>query len=111
MRGKLPAVRPDGKEWRIIPAHAGQTSRHYFCLRNLTDHPRACGANLTGQDVTKALYGSSPRMRGKRAAGQVACEQRRIIPAHAGQTRAGRAGRRPAPDHPRACGANSALSC
>ena len=51
--------------------------------------------------------GSSPRVRGKhRASGETAA-QVRIIPARAGQTTRSTQARQPAPDHPRACGANS----
>ena len=51
--------------------------------------------------------GSSPRVRGKhRASGETAA-QVRIIPARAGQTTRPTQARQPAPDHPRACGANS----
>ena len=50
--------------------------------------------------------GSSPRMRGKLAAGARRRGRRRIIPAHAGQTPA-EPWKKPArSDHPRACGAN-----
>ena len=50
------------------------------------DHPRACGANAVQGKGCPAVDGSSPRVRGKRAAidGRHACI--RIIPARAGQT-------------------------
>ena len=92
---------------RIIPAHAGQTDNRRTSSRDTTDHPRACGANLWYPVRVGPLFGSSPRMRGKRAGQVPACRCGRIIPAHAGQTsvRTGPAASRP--DHPRACGANS----
>ncbi len=37
----------------IIPAHAGQTSRTTGTTGSHADHPRACGANLRAQSVTK----------------------------------------------------------
>ena len=87
MRGKPKADAGDVETRRIIPAHAGQTPyRHSFPCRN-TDHPRACGAN---SDVGWSLMpgsGSSPRMRGKPTHRYPCIRERRIIPAHAGQTK------------------------
>ena len=93
---------------RIIPAHAGQTTRTTSCPARYPDHPRACGANLGKIGSLFGSFGSSPRMRGKLGFGFDSFRQRRIIPAHAGQT-----SRTPTPtptvsDHPRACGANAA---
>ena len=106
MRGKRRSPRASTTETRIIPAHAGQTEENTVFRGAVSDHPRACGANKTNELITLGADGSSPRMRGKLGdIGGVAAE-RRIIPAHAGQTR-------PRPrtpvsptDHPRACGAN-----
>ena len=86
MRGKRRWRSPRRSRIRIIPAHAGQT--HHRCCRRVRepDHPRACGANFHGITQCAALYGSSPRMRGKRGAGRAVPSHRRIIPAHAGQT-------------------------
>ena len=106
MRGKLRTRRLSGPSPRIIPAHAGQTSWVGMNISSLPDHPRACGANLSMGLPESSVTGSSPRMRGKRQRlPQPRC-QRRIIPAHAGQTRA--LGSSPSfrADHPRACGAN-----
>ena len=52
-------------------------------------------------------YGSSPRMRGKPHQRVMPPAGRRIIPAHAGQTRALARPDQRRTDHPRACGANS----
>ena len=91
------------------------------------DHPRACGANVSGLMETWCRVGSSPRVRGKQIykLGVFTCS--RIIPARAGQTSSrdppppvfvrsipARAGQTVSPriqttcpsDHPRACGAN-----
>ena len=54
--------------------------------------------------------GSSPRMRGKPVRSRRLRARRRIIPAHAGQTNSVPAKRSSHADHPRACGANPALS-
>ena len=88
MRGKHGHLVRRNDRDRIIPAHAGQTSKHV--------------------DVRSAVDGSSPRMRGKLIKwGNLACA-RRIIPAHAGQTVTTDDKTLRRADHPRACGANKA---
>ena len=110
MRGKRHPPSPCNPVMRIIPAHAGQTVSNSSRTSARSDHPRACGANPALSVMTAAPAGSSPRMRGKLGFGFDSFRQRRIIPAHAGQT-----SRTPTPtptptvsDHPRACGANAA---
>ena len=109
MRGKRGMIRQGGLYFRIIPAHAGQTSAALRQRHTRTDHPRACGANGADKRVGVGYLGSSPRMRGKLTIGLHLQADARIIPAHAGQTD----GRYSIPlrcsDHPRACGANTAL--
>ncbi len=92
---------------RIIPAHAGQTAP--FCLPAMlkSDHPRACGANPDKSGDFWLLFGSSPRMRGKRKQLLALCKSVRIIPAHAGQTVSRPRSQPGRADHPRACGANA----
>ena len=106
MRGKHLDRGQRRQHVRIIPAHAGQTTRVYRKHVETADHPRACGANRRCAMVRQLAYGSSPRMRGKLSPTTSRYNFPRIIPAHAGQT---------APyvhrtfcraDHPRACGAN-----
>ncbi len=91
--GSSPRMR--GKPWcwhrfrsfsRIIPAHAGQTGISCIPPSTITDHPRACGANTHRGTIPRTFRGSSPRMRGKPGCGGSIWLQRRIIPAHAGQT-------------------------
>ena len=107
MRGKHGRVACSLLHCRIIPAHAGQTWLVAVMVIILSDHPRACGANGKISSKTMVRTGSSPRMRGKRRVGHVQHSRARIIPAHAGQTGSASRQRPPAPDHPRACGANS----
>ena len=111
MRGKPGANGAVVMGERIIPAHAGQTTRVYRKHVETADHPRACGANRRCAMVRQLAYGSSPRMRGKLSPTTSRYNFPRIIPAHAGQT---------APyvhrtfcraDHPRACGANGGANC
>ena len=92
---------------RIIPAHAGQTTWRSCAASNPADHPRACGANKGAGGNLNGRYGSSPRMRGKPHQRVMPPAGRRIIPAHAGQTRALARPDQRRTDHPRACGANS----
>ncbi len=111
MRGKLHAVLPYGFRDRIIPAHAGQTVNPRDCVRIITDHPRACGANHQRQRPSEDDAGSSPRMRGKRPESVKTRSRQRIIPAHAGQTQVLDGFAHVHADHPRACGANLACFC
>ena len=107
MRGKLNYVINKANEIRIIPAHAGQTYRFLVPLGPDSDHPRACGANTLCFVRLTGDFGSSPRMRGKQVLPLTLGVERRIIPAHAGQTGCRRAGACRIADHPRACGANT----
>ena len=108
MRGKRAGHRLRPRPYRIIPAHAGQTTATRCPCESPADHPRACGANLTADDAHASTAGSSPRMRGKHLFDAFRVRGGRIIPAHAGQTmRCARLGR-VMKDHPRACGANLA---
>ena len=109
MRGKRIGMAVDAIGNRIIPAHAGQT-RCERCRRyGRADHPRACGANTSTEGNADSTYGSSPRMRGKQTLRDGQAIGVRIIPAHAGQTLAYYKPLQLPSDHPRACGANSAL--
>ena len=55
----------------LIPARAGKTSRHSNPLLGPRAHPHACGENIYNQLTNKIEGGSSPRVRGKRAAAPV----------------------------------------
>ena len=107
MRGKLRALPwPDGSR-RIIPAHAGQTPKSNTSYPTRSDHPRTCGANLSGRQQGSERFGSSPHMRGKHAHNPQRIQNKGIIPAHAGQTNRACIRNAVAWDHPRTCGANS----
>ena len=86
MRGKPPPNRMKFFPLRIIPAHAGQTSKVRRSVTHSPDHPRACGANGICGSCTTGEAGSSPRMRGKQRQVSRPHQLHRIIPAHAGQT-------------------------
>ena len=108
VRGKPSAYTTLEFAVRIIPARAGQTRSIRSTEHATSDHPRACGANGVMARAESAPIGSSPRVRGKRNGKHAAEPAPRIIPARAGQTCPSWLSMRPAPDHPRACGANPA---
>ena len=106
MRGKLNALRAGFLRVRLIPAHAGKTLPAQLHERCKPAHPRACGENRPGCAAFWKMWGSSPRMRGKRVFASGARPVLRLIPAHAGKTNLV-----PTPvkftwAHPRACGEN-----
>ena len=107
MRGKLHPRVHRVAEVRIIPARAGQTVSVLKVSGEVTDHPRACGANEEPSQSELFDAGSSPRVRGKLRYRHYPLLVARIIPAHAGQTCCRRRPSRSRPDHPRACGANN----
>ena len=72
--------------WGIIPAHAGNTSRHGATVRRSWDHPRACGEHLLLIGGLESPSGSSPRMRGTPLLVCDTGQWHGIIPAHAGNT-------------------------
>ena len=91
---------------RLIPAHAGKTTRRVATSTGTTAHPRSRGENWHRACNHSSLNGSSPLTRGKlsrRACARLAC---RLIPAHAGKTRTPRRYRVNAGAHPRSRGEN-----
>ena len=110
VRGKRGRSCEHAVRTRIIPARAGQTTVSQNPIRESTDHPRACGANVSVFLDRRGVGGSSPRVRGKRHPPAPEKKPMRIIPARAGQTGTRPESPRTATDHPRACGANSARS-
>ena len=67
-RGKREPGKPRDRRPRLIPACAGKTTTTSHPTFRSTAHPRACGENRVGHFGDNADRGSSPRMRGKRAA-------------------------------------------
>ena len=95
---------------RITPAHAGKTFCNSAFLRSGSDHPRACGENLSAVGLCLSPGGSPPRMRGKHLLPGKQGRLRRITPAHAGKTRLSPFRLRMSSNHPRACGENNHVS-
>ena len=92
---------------RLIPAHAGKTSRRRSPCASAAAHPRSRGENglvLSGQ---ARRAGSSPLTRGKLLDLGFPCGVKRLIPAHAGKTPHPPPGRAFPPAHPRSRGENA----
>ena len=106
MRGKPLLCGASSPHIRITPAHAGKTLLPPTNNRYLTDHPRACGENLSSSTPNALISGSPPRMRGKQNTLTLKRFPCRITPAHAGKTSSANSRTRASSDHPRACGEN-----
>ena len=95
-----PAPSPD----RIIPARAGFTRWRAPCPWAGADHPRSRGVYPLPSLRYWHRAGSSPLARGLHMRRKLTVAEGRIIPARAGFTRRGRAGRARLRDHPRSRG-------
>ena len=96
--------------FRIIPACAGNASRHSRHSALNSDHPRVCGERLSLPKPVRARGGSSPRVRGTLGLKQIVPGLGRIIPACAGNAACAIAMACDSPDHPRVCGERMARS-
>ena len=70
----------------IIPALAGNTMMPCWNAARIWDHPRACGEHSFAVPLPADDMGSSPRLRGTRAAHHLRSVPAGIIPALAGNT-------------------------
>ena len=64
-RGKHGGHRKRRQRCRLIPAHAGKTSRRLSLTRRLSAHPRSRGENSALKKHDRLCGGSSPLTRGK----------------------------------------------
>ena len=71
------------------------------------DHPRGCGAHAPSRCGRRAVWGSSPRVRGSRMPCPAISARQGIIPAGAGLTSSACGPCLPWRDHPRGCGAHA----
>ena len=104
VRGTPRATLRSSTRFGIIPACAGNTTRHNRACIAVRDHPRVCGEHCGYYDRGYHPPGSSPRVRGTLSACGHQAEEPGIIPACAGNTLASHEGLRHARDHPRVCG-------
>ena len=114
--GLSPRVRGKQAQWVArkyqmwsIPACAGETHRRRDGEKFSGVYPRVCGGNSMGPPIQASLMGLSPRVRGKRNAGDTPPVALRSIPACAGETRH-RIAECPGNEvYPRVCGGNSTM--
>ena len=85
-RGKLPSRQPFQFSLRLIPAHAGKTTRRYLDRCGSAAHPRSRGENISATLISRPERGSSPLTRGKPICGAYRDGDDGLIPAHAGKT-------------------------
>ena len=109
-RGKRRRPRRRDRRHGLIPAHAGKTA--WTCARSASfrAHPRSRGENPRRAPVSSSIAGSSPLTRGKQGVAVGAARIKRLIPAHAGKTAAGRRGQADQRAHPRSRGENDAYT-
>ena len=89
---------------RFIPAFAGNATTRRHPRKRRPVHPRVCGERSTTPAPKSWRTGSSPRLRGTRTLSERLVEERRFIPAFAGNAPAPGPRAAPAPVHPRVCG-------
>ena len=92
---------------RLIPAHAGKTSRSGAGYPCHPAHPRSRGENITRVVRVVCPHGSSPLTRGKPLVSERLKLGKGLIPAHAGKTIDGFIGGIKSAAHPRSRGENS----
>ena len=105
-RGKPKAGRPAAALSGLIPAHAGKTEGWEAGGGAIRAHPRSRGENVTTPRQRARAKGSSPLTRGKHRPLHGDCLLQRLIPAHAGKTRAPPSRRAQRRAHPRSRGEN-----
>ena len=110
MRGKRRQQRRCDRDFRSIPAYAGQTSSRSRWNTATPVHPRVCGANGDWCQTIHPSGGPSPRMRGKLNEIWRIANDKRSIPAYAGQTLWSGMLKGGPTVHPRVCGANPKLN-
>ena len=94
----------------LIPAHAGKTGGEARLDADGGAHPRSRGENIRASGRTSRPSGSSPLTRGKRQGFGSRRDQERLIPAHAGKTRATSRAHVVSWAHPRSRGENLSTS-
>ncbi len=92
---------------RLIPAHAGKTSRKNSVRRASRAHPRSRGENRPANASASRRSGSSPLTRGKLHRSSTRPRVAGLIPAHAGKTHCATPYVRVRLAHPRSRGENS----
>ena len=89
---------------RFIPACAGNAAEIAAAVVNSTVHPRVCGERSRVIGVIDIGAASSPRVRGTHIDGETPNDERRFIPACAGNAQASIGRYSDSAVHPRVCG-------
>ena len=110
LRGPLQKSHHGPIRCRFIPAPAGNTAAPGAGDGRRSVHPRACGEHEHDWSSHASDAGSSPRLRGTRAALRERAGKKRFIPAPAGNTPTVQHPSAPVPVHPRACGEHAATA-
>ena len=110
-RGKRACVLARVAIGGLIPAHAGKTHARHREPHQHQAHPRSRGENQDRACVFEREVGSSPLTRGKLARPVIGLLILRLIPAHAGKTRAAETRQRGPVAHPRSRGENICPRC
>ncbi|SEP57022.1 hypothetical protein SAMN05421693_10162 [Ectothiorhodospira magna] len=92
---------------RFIPAPAGNAINSTSANRRATVHPRTCGERPYYSFHAAQGHGSSPHLRGTRAAQQAMMQMERFIPAPAGNAARSSSRMNASAVHPRTCGERS----
>ena len=108
-RGKLVSSGGARAGPRLIPAHAGKTSRTRAPITFMAAHPRSRGENPEPASRVPRAAGSSPLTRGKPTSEKAESLGDRLIPAHAGKTRSSPTPPQGTAAHPRSRGENVGL--
>ena len=108
VRGTGPYLTWDKQNRRFIPACAGNREPRLHRSLWCPVHPRVCGEQMFGAHNEGVDTGSSPRVRGTDQRGNVRWENRRFIPACAGNRIFSHRNGRPKSVHPRVCGEQAA---
>ena len=108
-RGTLDATAADKRFERVIPAWAGNTLTIPSLGTAKTGHPRVGGEHEFWINVRCRFSGSSPRGRGTPWAKPSERQERRVIPAWAGNTRLVPKAATPSSGHPRVGGEHNCL--
>ena len=104
VRGTVAKLKAAFDAARFIPACAGNRVLWPFHILQFAVHPRVCGEQSWLNIMDRVKFGSSPRVRGTEAQKVKAENDRRFIPACAGNSPGPRAGWTAAAVHPRVCG-------
>ena len=105
-RGKRTRCHSQRTRRRLIPAHAGKTSRTSPTKQASRAHPRSRGENDVRCPHRRNRRGSSPLTRGKLTVAPCIEADLRLIPAHAGKTRRQNPSAQGLEAHPRSRGEN-----